>query len=107
MFSKVDGVSEQYSVKYNSQCQIKGSGINLLKTGEALLIEGDFDYSNMLKELNAKVVKTESVNQVYSVYAYSPYINVYKLIDGKKVNVHIAKYDNHTKIGWPLIFGSF
>lgn len=89
---------------YMYNCQIKD--VSLL-VGESMVIN-NFEPANALKQLKAQVRKTEYLETGASViYAYSPLINTDVEVDGKKVNLQIACYDNFCVVGWPLILGSF
>ena len=75
--------------------------------GESMTIT-NFEPMSALKTLQAQLVKTETLPTGAQVfYAYSNKINSYVSVGGKKVNVQIAYYDDHSVIGWPLILGSF
>ena len=75
--------------------------------GESMTIT-NFEPMAALKTLQAKLIKTENLptgTQVF--YAYTDKINSYVSVDGKKVNIQIAYYEDYSVIGWPLILGSF
>ena len=75
--------------------------------GESLKIS-NFEPIDALKQLNAKVVKTEYLdNGTIVIYAYSSLIKDKVEVDNKNVNLQIAQYENYSIIGWPLILGSF
>lgn len=74
--------------------------------GESLKIE-NFEPISALKKLNAKIVKTEYVEDRIIIYAYSPLINKVVTVDNQKVNLQIAQTEDYTVLGWPLILGSF
>ena len=75
--------------------------------GESVKIE-DFEVASAIKTLNAKVVKTECLdNGTVVIYAYTNKINKTVEINNKKVNLQIAHNDEYAIIGWPLILGSF
>lgn len=76
--------------------------------GESVCFENqNFNLKKLLHTFQAKVVKTESTENIYIVYAFSPKFFDYVLIDGKKVNLQIAQSKQKITIGTPLILGSF
>ncbi len=75
--------------------------------GESLLIY-NFEPVSALKQLSAKIIKTEKLKGGPTVlYAYSPLISRTVEIEGEKVNLQIANYNTYSVIGWPVILGSF
>ena len=75
--------------------------------GESMIV-ADFEPVACLKDLEAKVVKTEIIETGAEViYAYTNLIKDYVSVSGKKVNIQIAHYETYSVIGWPLILGSF
>jgi len=77
------------------------------KIGESLTVQ-NFEPSSALKELNAKVIKTEVLDSgAVVIYAYCSQIPRTIELFNSKVNLQIAYYDTHSVIGWPLILGSF
>lgn len=77
------------------------------KIGESMTIY-NFEPISALKTLQATVIKTETLTDGTSViYAYTDLIDKTVDVEGKKVNLQLACYEDHTVIGWPLILGSF
>ncbi len=74
--------------------------------GESMIVE-NLEPIAAITSLNAKIIKTEQINNASIIYAYSSAINSYVTIDGKKVNLQLACYDDYCVIGWPLILGSY
>lgn len=75
--------------------------------GESIVVE-NFETSQALEVLNARVIKTEYLdNGTVVIYAFTNLINKKVKVDGRNVNVQIATNDERTVIGWPLILGSF
>lgn len=75
--------------------------------GESMIIE-NFEPIAAIEELNAKILFTEFLDTGASViYAYTDQIGRYVNVNGEKVNVQIAQYNDYSVIGWPLILGSF
>ena len=75
--------------------------------GESMIIE-NFEPIAAIEELNAKILFTEFLDTGASViYAYTVQIGRYVNVNGEKVNIQIAQYNDYSVIGWPLILGSF
>lgn len=75
--------------------------------GESLKLN-NFEIGDALKKLNAKVIKTEYIeNGKIVIYAYSNLINSNVRVENKLVNLQIVHNDETTIIGWPLILGSY
>lgn len=75
--------------------------------GESMIIE-NFEPIAAIEELNGKIIFTEFLDTGASViYAYTDQIGRYVNVNGEKVNIQIAQYNDYSVIGWPLILGSF
>lgn len=75
--------------------------------GESLVVE-NLEVGSAIKTLNAKVIKTEYIeNGIVVIYAYTNKILTNVKVDGKPVNLQIAQRENDFVIGWPLILGDF
>jgi len=74
--------------------------------GESIKIK-NLEINTALKTLKAKVVKTEHLNNITIIYAYTPLINTSLIEKNKQINLQIAINNEYTTIGWPLILGSF
>ena len=97
-----------------SQGEIKSVDLTTLqflfaKKGQAFEYSIDLNVEEILKFYNAKIVFTESSYWGESVYAYSKNVKYKKEINGKIVNIQINKNKNSkkTKIGFPIIYGSY
>lgn len=77
-----------------------------LKTGESVLVL-DLSKEEILQDLNAKVVFTETTIEGVNIYAYSDKLKNKIQLNGETVNVQIFYNDTKTVIGTPIIFGSF
>ena len=76
--------------------------------GESFCFDGNFgDVKNILKSLNAKVIKKECFNDFLVIYANSPKLGKYVYINLKKVNVQIVIKKEKIIIGTPIILGSY
>ncbi len=75
--------------------------------GESLKIY-NFEPISALEKLNAKLVKTEYLeNGTTIIYAYTNLIKEKVEVENKNVNIQIAQNDEYSIIGWPLILGSY
>ena len=76
--------------------------------GESLTIDIDeFNLSDFLSKMNAKIIFTEELFDVVCYYGYSPKIKYLESMNGKLINIHIAISQQHVKVGCPIIYGSF
>ena len=82
---------------------------SLAKKGQAYEYLEDVSIEEILRFYSAKVVFTESSYWGESIYAYSKNIKLSREINGKIVNIQISKSknDKKTKIGFPIIYGSY
>ena len=75
--------------------------------GESLKVF-NFEPISALKKLNAKVIKTEYLEDGTTIiYAYTNLIKEKVEVENKNVNIQIAQNDEYSIIGWPLILGSY
>ena len=78
------------------------------KTGESCKIDATtFNTGAFLGKFNAKVVFTEKVDNVTCIYAYSPKVKYSTIVNGKKVNLHLAFNGDEVTLGTPLIYGGY
>lgn len=115
-FSLLDYFSGEYTV-YTSN-QNKNSidlGFCYMSTevnvdgvvGESMVVK-NLEVSKALKDLNARVVKSEYLeNGTTVIYAYSHLIDDKVTIENNYVNLQIAITGEHAVVGWPLILGSY
>lgn len=73
--------------------------------GEACVVK--CDEKEIIGDFNAEIVFTEETDDAVIIYAYSKKIPYEKIVNGKKVNLQIAKRNDVIKVGSPLIYGSF
>ncbi len=76
-------------------------------SGESICLKDGLIADYFIDKFDAKLVKTESVANVTSYYYYSAKIDFYQLIDGVKVNLHVAKDGEKVYMGSPLIYSGF
>ena len=81
----------------------------LFRCGEGFTADENFDAEKFFFTMKAKTVFTENCNGVFCIYAYTPEIDNYVLLNGKKINLHVAvnAVNGETKVASPVIFGSF
>ncbi len=77
------------------------------RKGEAVFINALLNPFEVIKEFGATLVHVEFTTNGESYYAYAPTIKFSKTLKNKRINLHIHVSDNGTKIGTPIIFGSF
>ena len=65
------------------------------------------DVLETIRRYEADLVFSERFGSVTNYYYYSNKISGYKLVKGKKINIHAAFDDGVISIGTPLIFGSY
>lgn len=71
-----------------------------------------FDVAGMsagdaIKKLNAKLLWSESLDNVTVYYAYSPYLKSSVFVRGRRVNLMLAESAAGLAAGTPLLKGSF
>ncbi|MCL1945447.1 MAG: hypothetical protein FWF56_06580 [Firmicutes bacterium] len=62
---------------------------------------------SILEQLQASTLQHQIVSGVQLWYAYSPLLNIKKILQGKKINVMIALSNNNIALGYPLLVGSY
>lgn len=63
--------------------------------------DGNLDF---LTTLNAKEVYKSQIEKIENAYYYTNQIKRYQIINGRKVNVHIAKSADGITVGIPIIY---
>lgn len=76
-------------------------------TGESCVVNDDISAQEIMDKFKAKLLFTETTETGVNYYCYSNKIKYQKTIKGQTVNLQISVTDTQTKIGAPLIFGSF
>ena len=90
----------------NNYSSIKQKLNNII--GESVSFSGkENKILEILNKLNATTIKKENINDIKVIYAYSPLLKDYCLIDGFKVNLQVAYNKGIITAGYPLILGSF
>ena len=114
LFNEKDGEVEYYLQSAGSGCKIATAEETLcdIKTFFSIKgvcvkgVDGEF-VDEFLKRFNAEFVLSESVENADSKYYYSDKIWGYKLVNGKKVNIHTVKNGTGYSIAAPIIFGAY
>lgn len=75
-------------------------------TGETVRFNGD-QTEEILDRLDAKVLWIERVDGIVHYFCSSPKIEQKKLIGGREVNFELAFFGDETKLGIPILFGSY
>ncbi len=113
IFQGYDGKVTLYLLSASSNCQILEVDKNDVKNykdqikGLSLVGLDSSFVEDKIERFDLEKVFEEVGENFSSVYYYSPKIPAYKLINGQKVNFHVAKINDELRIGVPLIFGSF
>ena len=81
---------------------IKGS----LK-GEKVTFYKREELNHLIKELNAKLVFTETGDDFLCEYYYTDKLDGYIFLKNKKINLHVSYQENLFLVGTPIIFGSY
>ena len=63
--------------------------------------DGNLDF---LTTLNAKEVYKSQIEKIENAYYYTNQIKRYQIINGRKVNVHVAKSADGITVGIPIIY---
>ena len=86
--------------------EVKSYNFNIL--GESLSFYGSIDeFNNLVKIYRVKIIKTEQVGEILTIYGYSFAFKKHIILDNKKVNVQIAINSNCITVGTPIILGSY
>jgi hypothetical protein len=84
-----------YPQRYGEACVIKDNN---------LAEKNPLDY---IQNFGGKLIFSEQTEQGISYYGYSPRIKYAKILNGKKINLHLFVGENYSKIGSPIIYGSY
>ncbi len=80
--------------------------LTLPVAGESARWEGDLA-AELLARFEAKVLFCEEVCGIRNYYCHSPQLGEGVLLNGVRVNLHIAVSGDRTAAGTPIIFGGF
>ena len=88
-------------------CYMNSQKVDEHIVGESMVIK-NLEVSSAIQTLNAKVIKTEYLEDGTTViYAFTNLIEEKVNVSGNLINIQIAIKEERTVIGWPLILGSF
>lgn len=72
--------------------------------GESVRYEGD-RYGELCARFGAELLFCEEAGGTVNYYLYSPVLGEGVMLQGRRVNLHIAVREDTTAVGTPLIFG--
>lgn len=77
--------------------------------GESCALTGNacVGAAEIFEALGGKILFTERTEYGASYYGYSPKVKYKTSLYGKRVNVHVFEGNDTTKIGLPIIYGSY
>ncbi len=80
--------------------------IKSLEDVSAIQFNYQGEYLDLLNALNAEVIYINELQGITFIVAYTSFITPFILVDGDRVNIHIAIKDSGEKIiGIPVIYG--
>ena len=109
--SHLSGERQFYLYSPSSQATIKSRLSPLdcfFVRGESVRLSvGEDGVEEIVDGLQAEVLFIERVDDIVSYYAYSKILGGGILVNGKKINLHIAVGKGRCTVGTPIIFGGF
>ena len=91
----------------NIRCETTPSFLNKIKAETCTIDFCNFNLQELLDRFSAEVIMIEDYEDGTSYYAYSSKIKYLEMINGNKINLHIAVKSDGVKIGVPIIYASF
>lgn len=80
----------------------------LLKESDAVQFYTDETSTDeILKTVHFQKMSSEMIDGIEIIYGYSPCYSDSVVLDGKKINVQVAKIDGEVVIGFPMILTGF
>lgn len=73
-------------------------------SGQSKTFSSDFNYLTLIKNADAKLIKSSGSGNVKNYYYYTSNLAKYVVIENKKVNLHVAVSEDKTVIGYPFIY---
>lgn len=114
IFSDRDGSVEYYLYSASSACKIASKDDISCNLSDFFSVKGicvkgvDKEFVNgFIKRFNAVPVSSQNVEGAFSQYYYTDKIWGYKLVNGKKVNIHVVECDYGFIVATPIIFGAY
>ena len=111
-FSKYGGNRVFYLDSQSSQ-SLQKKHLSVLEIfrvrGESVYLDGESEnfVEGVLSDFAAQVLFEEEIDGVRSYYCFSPTLGEGIMVNGRKVNLHIAISDGGCALGSPIIFGGF
>ena len=106
--NKVAGEEVVYSVNGKSSGEFLKGEIALDKLffidGVSVKLSSDFDIKNKLNHLKTNTVHYFCDGEIENYYFFSNKINNFEIINGKKVNIHVAIKGDSLVVGSPIIY---
>ena len=75
--------------------------------GYQVKLDTEIQAVSFLRKYNCEIVFTENINGIENYYFYSSKLLKKQVLNGKKVNVHLAVSDGKIILGYPIIYGSY
>jgi hypothetical protein len=99
----------------SSAHMVSAEGINALKvkatikhlSGESATYLNQNLKEKIIQDFNAEIMFTETIANIKNYYAYTEKIENYIVLNGIKINLHIAVSQDKTTVGSPIIFGGY
>ena len=114
VFTFGPNAAEYYLESASSSCGIENSDTILREPLSVLFVKGgrvkgvtEEFVKEFLKSKNARDLFEEHVDGIASKYYYSSKISGYKVVNGKKINIHTVETEGGFSIGVPAVFGSY
>ena len=90
-----------------SKCSVSKTSLALFYDSASITKESDFNYLSIVEKTQAKLMFIEEVDGVVSYYYYSKKLPKHQVVNGVKVNLHVAVSNDQVKIGTPFIYGGY
>ena len=82
--------------------------MSLVKSADAVQFYAEeAELDAILRKIKFQQLSSENVEGIEVCYGYSPCYSSAVMLDGKKVNVQIAKIDGRVIVGFPMIMTGF
>ena len=117
LYAEKSPVFKAYAEEYELYCKAGSFGDGIVyatsenfaryKNVKGESCKTDVSYEQVLRDFSATPVYSEETVGGTSYYAYSPRIKYKVYVNGKAVNIHYYAGKTYSKLGTPIIFGSF
>ena len=75
--------------------------------GEKVTFYNEKELSRLIKDLNAKLVFTETGDDFFCEYYYTDKLCDFIFLKNQKINLHVSYQNDLFLVGTPIIFGSY